>query len=213
VSFVSPLSIRFVRPFFIPPRHFSSNKKKKSGPAGVEMPGILFLFLFWYVRVHTLTTRTYIHLHTHIAITLDRSYSMGILLLLLLWPAEFFLIFSLIPSNCLCVYLLPIWVLPLLLFLFHFFRIISWTENSASQTRPKQVARLPSVHSDVCVGAVGIRPHFCPPHYTIFWGLSGIKISYENHLKITPWLGKCCCCVRLLLCEKIKNVFPISKSL
>lgn len=161
------------------------------------MPGILFLFLFWYVRVHTLTTRTYIHLHTHIAITLDRSYSMGILLLLLLWPAEFFLIFSLIPSNCLCVYLLPIWVLPLLLFLFHFSYYFLNRKFRLSDAAQTSGPPFPSVHSDGCVGAVGIRPHFCPPHYTIFWGLSGIKISWEP-LENDPLTGH-----MLLLCPAI----------
>lgn len=173
------ICIPIVHPFcpslFHPPRAISHwIRKKKSGPAGVEMPGILLLFLFFFwictcAHSHN-NTHVYTSTHTHIAITLDRSYSMGILLLLL-WPAEFFLIFSLIPSNCLCVCThYQSGFCPFCCFYSIFRIIISWTENSASQTRPKQVARLPSVHSDVCVGAVGIRPHFCPPHYIPFLG-------------------------------------------
>lgn len=70
----------------------------------------------------------------------------------------------------------------------------------------------PSVHSDGCVGAAGIRPHFCPPHYTIFWGLSGIKISWEP-LENDPLTGQMLLLCPAIVVRKIKNVFPISKSL
>lgn len=213
VSFVSPLSIRFVRPFFTP-CHFSWNKKNPGRPERNAWHSPLVSFFLICTCAHSHNTHVYIYTDTHIAITLDRSYSMGILLLLSApagWLDSFWFSLLWFHQLLVCTYYQQSGFCPFVVFYSIFVLLFPEKFRLLFSHGPNKWPAFPESHSDVCVwellGTSTLFPtNARPPHYTISAGFvrNRNKLRRENHLK-TPWLGICCCCcVRLLLCEKNK---------